>query len=503
MTRILGILVVMGTTASLAWANEPFRFHLLTEPQNLDPQTSAAASGNYLFHNLYRGLYRYTQSKGLQLEGAKTCRRGRLKITCDLRQTAWSNGEPITAQQYVQSFQRLIDPDNKSPQADVLFALKNAREIWSGRLKPDQLGIEAVGAGRLIFYFTEEDAEFEYRLIHPALSPMPPGGFRSREDSVSMPVSGPYKITEWKRGAWAKLDKNEHYWGGNPKRPPLEAYFIDEDSTALRLFESGRLSFLRRLPAAEFPRFRGAPEFMQIPMARFDYVGFGPQLLPQADIRRALVRAIEFKDFLRLFGARSAAGCPSLPAHFMDKVSCMIPDFKRAKKIASDIKPAPKLELHFSRMGGDDIVRAMEWFQGQWKKNLGWAIELKGQEQTVYLSRLREQAPAIFRKGVSLDRPTCLAGLEIFLKGHPENFIALDDARYTNLVERVRKAKALPARKKACREAVEHLLSLDRIIPLGEMHFTILANPAFKGWELNELNQLDLSHLTGPTTIKL
>lgn len=472
-----------------------FRFHLLSEPHNLDPQTSAAASGNYIFHNLYRGLYIYSRMHGLQLEGASACQRAPLKMTCTLRKSFWSNGEPITSQHYLQSFRRLIDPDNKSPQADVLFPIKNAREIWAGKLKPAELGVEAPSANVLVFHFTEEDPEFEYRLIHPALSPLPPGGFRSREDAVNMPASGPYKISEWKRGAWVKLQPNDKYTRGNPTRPLAEAFFIDEDSTALRLYESGKLTFLRRLVAAEFPRFRGKPEFQQIPMARFDYVGFGPALRDNKDARFALVHGIEFSDFLRLFGALSPAGCPSLPSHYFDKVNCLKPDYVAAKKAAEKAGPPPKLEMQFSKMGGDDIARAVEWFQGQWKKHLGWAVEVKSQEQAVYLGALRERPPMIFRKGVSLDRPTCLAGLEIFLKGNPENYIGLDDPRYEQLVGQLRKVTTLPARKKACREAVDYLLSLNRLIPLGEMHFTILASPKFKGWELNELNQLDLSRL--------
>jgi oligopeptide transport system substrate-binding protein len=248
--------------------------------------------------------------------------------------------------------------------------------------------------------------------------------------------------------------------------------------------------------AAEFPRFRGKPEFQQIPMARFDYVGFGPELKGNKSARFALVHGLEFSDFMRLFGALSPAGCPSLPAHFMDKVNCLKPDFAAAKKAAEKAAKPAKIEMQFSKMGGDDIVRAVEWFQGQWKRNLGWSIQLEGQEQTMYVRRLREKPPAIFRKGVSLDRPTCLAALEVFLKGNPENYIGLDNPKYESLVGRVRKAQALPARKKACREAVDYLMSLDRLIPLGEMHFTILASQKFKGWELNELNQLDLSRLS-------
>lgn len=479
---------------SPAYATAPvFKFHLLTEPLSLDPQRTSASSGNYLFHNLYRGLFSYSRSEGLRPEGALSCARSRLRLTCNLRKMSWSNGAAVTADQYVNSFRRLIDPAQKSPQADVLFALKNAREIWDGKKPSSELGVRARSQRELIFEFAYEDPEFEFRLIHPALSPLPPGGFRSREEGAAMPVTGPYKLAEWKHGAWARLEPNPKYVGGEKSRPSIEAYFIEEDSTALRLFESGKLTFLRRLVAAEIPRFRSRPEFHQIPIARFDYVGFGPALRDQADARTALIQSVEYADFKRLFDSKGDAGCPSLPAAYLDRPACLKFNPVAAKK-AAERAGKPKLTLHFSKMGGDDIARAAEWFQGQWKKNLGWNIELRSQEQGTYLSLLRTSPPPIFRKGVSLDRPTCLAALEIFLKDNPENFIRLDDSRYAELVARLHQSP-LPVRKKACREAVEHLLTLNRIIPLGEIHFTILASTKFAGWELNELNQLDLSRL--------
>ncbi len=472
-----------------------FRFHLFSEPHTLDPQTSAAASGNYLFNNLYRGLFHYTNKGGLKLDGAKECKRSKLQMRCVLKKHKWSNGQDITAENYIQAFRRLIDPDMKSPQSDVLFTLKNAREIWQGKMPPDQLGISSPSPDILIFHFAEDDPEFEYRLIHPALTPLPPGGFLKPEEGSKMPVNGPYRIKEWKKGAWIKLVPNPHFEDGFPGRPDLEALFIEDDSTALRLYESGTLTFLRRLVASEFPRFQNSPEFSQVPMARFDYVGFGPALLAHPKLRESLVNAAEFQDFMSLFGARSPAGCPSLPATYLDKVKCLEFNPKRAKSLLKEAGRPPKMEMQFSRMGGDDIARAAEWFQGQWKKNLGLTITLNGQEQGTYLRILKTKPPMIFRKGVSLDRPTCAAALEIFSKGHPDNYIALDDPKFEKLLKKVSSAGPGKAKRKACSAAVNYLMSLNRLIPLGEMHFTVLAKKQFTGWTLNELNQLDLSQL--------
>ena len=492
MRRLLFSLIVF---APMTFADTGvFRFHLFSEPQTLDPQTTASSGGNYLFQNIFRGLFVYSNGT-LKAEGAEKCQRIKLGLRCTLRKMKWSNGQPVTAKQYVSSFRRLIDPEMKSPKADILFTLKNARAIWKGDQKPDQLGVEADGDQTLVFHFQEDDPEFEYRLIEPALTPLPDGGYLNREEGSKLPVNGPYKITEWKKGAWVKLAPNTEYTLGNKDRPSAEALFIENDPTALRLYEAGTLTFLRRLTAADIPRFKDSPEFLQIPMARFDYVGFGPALRDQPKLREALIKSVEFKDFLRLFNTISPPGCPSLPASYMDKVSCLGFDPSRAKSLVKELKDIPPLEMQFSQMGGDDIARAAEWLQGQWKKNAGIKVELHSQEQSVYMRTLRAKTPAIFRKGVNLDRPTCTAALEIFVKGHPENFIGLDDPDFEKRLKRMTQVTAPVARKKACRETVNQLLSLNRLIPLGEMYFTLLVKKSFTGWTLNELNQLDLSQL--------
>jgi oligopeptide transport system substrate-binding protein len=137
----------------------------------------------------------------------------------------------------------------------------------------------------------------------------------------------------------------------------------------------------------------------------------------------------------------------------------------------------------------------MEWAQAQWKKNLGFTVELKPTEQTVYLATLRENPPAIFRKGVGLDRSTCRAAVEIFSQGDPENFIRLADSKYEGLLKKLSAANSPAQAKQACSNAIRYLIDQAEIIPLGRIHFAMLAKESFNGWRVTPLNQLDLSRL--------
>lgn len=491
---LLGFLFFCWVWGGAVQAAPVFSFHLFSEPHNLDPQITSSASGNYLFFNIYRGLYRYHDERGLIPDGARHCKRDGLKVICELRkERRWSNGTEIQAADYVAAFRRLIDPVLASPQADVLFTVKNARAIWRKEKPITELGIAAQGPTTLVVELAEEDPEFEYKLIHPALSPLPPGGYRTKNQASEQVTSGPYRISDWKSGAWIDLKNNTNYQAKG-KRPDAKVFFVDNDLTAITLFETGKMSFLRRIPAEDLPRLRGKPGFKQVPMARFDYIGFGPALKDAPEVREALAKSINFPQFKKLFDTFTPPGCPSLPARYMDRVNCLKFDAKKARALLKKDSKLPK-EYKFSKMGGDDIARGAEWYQRQWYTNLGFKVELRSEEQSVYLSQLRSNPPAIFRKGVNLDRPTCLAALEIFTKNHPENYIRLDDPEYESLVKKVIAASSEPARKIACRKAVDHLLHTYRLIPQGEMFFSTLASLKFTGWTLNSLNQLDLTEL--------
>jgi oligopeptide transport system substrate-binding protein len=146
-------------------------------------------------------------------------------------------------------------------------------------------------------------------------------------------------------------------------------------------------------------------------------------------------------------------------------------------------------------MGGDDIQKGMEWVQAQWSDNLNLQFALEGKEQGVYMNELRVRPATVFRKGVTLDRPTCLAALEVFRSDSPENYLKYSNMKFDNILKIMHKTKPSPKMRQLCQKGLDLLLSENIMIPLGEIHFSMLQDGKFIGWELNELNQLDLTNL--------
>ncbi len=485
---------------SSSWADpQAFSFHVLSEPHTLDPQLTSTNSGNFFHSVLHRGLFKLHSRRGLELAGAKTCTRSNRDKTllCQLNPLhKWSNGEGIVAADYVRSMQQLIDPERRSPQSDIVLKLKNAKAILAGKMGLEKLGVTAPSKFTVRFDFDSPDPDFEYKLTNPATAPKRQDEIWDKKNPGRMIVSGAYKIVQWKPGHGIQLAPNTHYGlTSNPTRPPLEILIIDNDSTALRMFEKGRLQFLRRLTLLEQPRFKNSPEFEQIYMVRFDYWGFGPALDAYPALREALLSAVDFASFPALVPLKGPMGCVGLSDAISGDPICIKFDAARAKKLMQGSTRPPKIEVFFSKMGGEDISQTAEWLQAQWKKNLGLRVELRSEEQLVYLNRLRTSPPMIFRKGLGLDRPTCLAALETFTDDNPENFLKIQDGQLNQLVQQLGTTKDPTSRLALCRRGLKRLLGLNRLIPNGKIHFSILARPTFAGWDLNELHQLDLSEL--------
>lgn len=515
MKSLILALLLLGPDVGLA-ATSPsssvFRFTLSVEPNGADPARLGSSEAHYFLVNVLKGLYVVDKNGVEQPEIGRCVWTGkeseRKQLRCEIKKGArWSDGEPIRAKDFLESWQRLLAPGAKGAGASVLSTIENAAAIHKGSAQPETLGVKVTSERVLEIKLQDSDPEFLQRLAHPALVATRSGFTYDRDGIVKAPVSGPYKVVEWKTGGRIKLESNSSYSTiQNTKypRPPVEILVVEDDETAINLYREGTLTFLRRLPTHYLRRIRETndskmlADLHQIPVVRFDYVGFGPALRQSLEFRQALASALNYEELRILYSALGIPGCPSIEPKWMTDIPCHKFDLAHAKaaweKVPNDLK-TKRWTLHFSKLGGDDIQKGMEWIQSQWKKNLGLNIELKAVEQGVYLQSLRTNTPDLFRKGVGLDRSTCLAAVEIFEKSDPENFIQLDRADYQAGLAKLRTAQDDQARRKACTELIRVLIRDAEIIPLGRIHFSLLAKPQYQGWVLNPLNHLDLSRL--------
>ena len=469
-------------------AEKVFRLHLSKEPANLDPQKANSSVASYVLANLYRNFFIYDNDKGLVPELAEFCRKpSALILECKLKKDLkWSDGSPLTSADFLRSYKKLLDPKNQSPRADLLFKIKDALSFYQGTAKT--FGVTTPDPLTLRFEFSEEDPDFEYDLASLHLSP-------ASEDLKSF--SGPYKLKEWKKGQSIQIEKNANYFRGDANRPVVEFLFIEEDTVALQLYEKNELHFLRRLPTLFIPSYRGKFDFHSIPAIRFDYLGFGSPLNTNRDIREALTLSLQFPELQKIFSSVGTPGCSGLPISWVKKPLCYKYDLKAAEKawakVPKDLKEK-SYPLLYSTLGGEDHQRATEWMQSQWQK-IGAQVHPTVMDNKVYLSEMKKQPAPLFRKGIAVERPTCLSALSVFASKHQENYLRLNEPAYEDILKKLAQAKTESAKRKFCTQGVEFLMKDYRLIPLGNYELSILVKPEFLGWKLNQMNQLDLSDL--------
>lgn len=475
-----------------------FSLHLFQEPGHLDPSIRSGSSANYFFYNTLRGIYRIDAKKGLVPEGGLCNWKDDLTLDCVIEGQAWSDGKLVTPEDYARSFRHLVDPKTGSPRSYLLDNLLNAKKIMDGSLPPEELGVEIVDSSRFEVKFEKRDSEFLYKLASTALYPRHRSHKKDKSGFKNFVANGPYMIESWDFGKEMTLAPNPFYHKGTTSRPKVKFYFIDDEMTAYRLYQRNKLAFLRRIPSKMIDQVSKRKDFYQVPVARFDYLGFGPKMAHQTNLKKALATSIDYKKLKGLLHALGRPGCPSIPHTWVDKVPCFDFDLKKSKEAFQRVSLSRRnrtYNLHVSQMGGGDIKKQAEFYANQWKKHLGIKTRIKQVENKVYISQLRNRPPDIFRKGVGLDRPTCLNALETFSKDNKRNFIQLDSNDYQQILEKMALSKNHEEYRKLCQEGLEFLIDRVLVIPMGEIHFSILASPRFKGWTLNSLNQLDLSQL--------
>lgn len=482
------ILVLLLSQPIFATTSLPtFRFHLVNEPKDFNFAASGSTS-SYLQNILSRSLYKYDDTKGLTLDWAKSCTwKNKTTYHCKLNKALWSDGTPLLASQYVDALRDLIDPKSRFAKQNLLLPLKNAKSILLGTLDKNKLGVRATADDELMFDLETENTSLPYILSHPFLTP--------KSKKIGYISSGPYFVSDWKKRQKIQLHPNPFFPRSN-RLPPVEVLFIQEDSVALNLYEKGELTFLRRLPTQFIDKYKMRKDFFQIPVSRFDYIGFGPVLDSQPELRAALSSSINFKDWQLLLKSLGQPGCSGLPISISEQQPCLTFDPEIAKKkLLGQKLETLDLEIVYSRQGGDDHKRSMEWLQAEWKKNLNLKIKVKSMDNIAFTDRLSKDTPTIFRRGLGLDYPSCLQALETFTTTSPENYSKVNSAELDLIVENLKTVKNETEQKALCLKGLKTLLGTNKIIPLGEIHFTILVNPTWSGLKLNSLNQLDLSEL--------
>lgn len=449
---------------------ESFKFSILSEPNNLQNTQKTSFSQDYVLDQLHSSFFRLNRDYSLTPVLAKSCsNKSKLRIQCHIKnQARFSDGTQITCKNFLTSIKHLIQKPNKNTERlSHIQGYKKALKAKS--LKP--LKVLCKSNNTIEFVLNRHDPQFLHNFTNYSLAPYKKNAF-----------SGPYQLTNWELGSFITLSKNPHY-KPTPQVSNLKIYFIKNPSVALKMYEKNMLDLLTYLPTEKIPNYQNSQQLKQFAMDRFDYVGI--ERLPPST-RKLIATSIDYKGFQKLYNSKGRPGCPALSKNYFtpNTVPCLHLDSEKKE-------PSQKQDIQFtySLAGGADISKGMQFIKNQVEARTNLKIKLKPVEPGQFISSLKSSKTDMYRRGVSLQLPRCYEALEIFHSSSHRNYSKLKDKELDRYIE------ALQDDKTYCYKAVKHLLDQHYIVPLGQIHFSMLLNPKYKNLKLNSLNQLDLSQL--------
>lgn len=195
-------------------------FELPEIPLTLDPQTASSDAELVIIKNIFEGLLRLDKDGNITNGIAESYSKEGLKYTFKLREDAvWSNGEKVTADDFVFAFRRALNPETKAPFAKRLISIKNAKEILDGKKSVNELGIRAVDEKTVEITQAFEDSEFEKNLTSSVAMPCNQKLFLESEGKYGLVKdyiisNGSYRLTKWNKTSFGiRLYRREDYKG--------------------------------------------------------------------------------------------------------------------------------------------------------------------------------------------------------------------------------------------------------------------------------------------------
>lgn len=216
----------------------------------MDSSLNTDQYGAQNLNNTMEGLYRYT-GKQLKPGVAKSIAKptdGGKRYTIELKHTKWSNGDPVTANDFVYAWRRICDPKTGSQYSYIYSGIKNADDIVAGKKAPDTLGIKALGKYKLQVTLEHPIPYFDTLVSGGQFLPINKKAVDKMGDqygltSKGMIFNGPFKLENWKVGdtEWHEV-KNKSYWNAkNVKLNELKYYYIADPNTGLNLYDTNVL----------------------------------------------------------------------------------------------------------------------------------------------------------------------------------------------------------------------------------------------------------------------
>jgi oligopeptide transport system substrate-binding protein len=477
------------------------------DPQTLDPHRAQGVPESNIGRDLFEGLIAEAPNGDLIPGVAESWEVSddAKAYTFRLRENArWSNGDPVTAGDFVFGMRRSVDPATLSVYSFILAPIENAEAITAGDMPPEHLGVSALDERTLEIRLANPTPYFLGLLTHSASYAAHEASVRTAGDGYWRlnPVSnGAYRLDEWVVQSHVKLVKNPHYWNADAVTIDEVYWHVTEDINAeLKRFRAGELDMTNTIPKSQLTWIRqNMPDRLVIaPYLGSYYYGLNTTRPPLDNValRRALSLAVNreiITEQITAAGEIPAYGW--IPPRIANYENQQMPEAAwtqeeretEAKRLFAQAGYSAenplRLELLYNTQ--DDHRRIAVAVAAMWRQVLGVETSIVNQEWKVYLDTRNQKRTQAYRAGWIGDYNDPYTFAEIAQSSSELNDFGYNSPEYDRLLALAAAEEDLGKRAEYLQEAERVLLDDMPLIPLYFYVTAKMVQPWVAGYEAN------------------
>lgn len=493
-----------------------------TEPKDLDPHLVSGVTEHNILSALLEGLVSlHPQTLAPMPAAAKSwsVNHDLTRYTFHLQANGkWSNGDNVTADDFVWSWRRILSPSLGASYAYQLFSIKNAEQFYKGEISDFSfVGVKAINSRTLEVELNHPTPYFLSLLSHFSTFPvhketiLEHGTFDQRgskwTQAENFVGNGPFTLKTWRLNHIIEVEKNPMYWDSEKVwLNGIRFYPIDNLQTEERMFRTGGLHIASSIPPDKINTYlNDRPNNISIEpyLGTYYYrLNVDHEIIKDANVRNALSLAIDRQTIVD-----SITKGGQIPAHNYvppDTAGYNGPkgfhqfDVATAKKLLAKAgypkgKDFPKIELLYNTSDGHRRIAVA--IQQMWKKHLQIDVVLENQDWKVFLDRLKKQDYAIARAGWIGDYPDPNTFLDMFVTDGGNNQTGWSNKEYDALIKTAAMTGDPEKRQKLLYDAESILLEEAPIIPIYTYTRVQLKDTSLQGWENNILDRHPYKYL--------
>lgn len=384
-----------------------------------------------------------------------------LTYTFNLREgMKWTNGEPVTAHDFVFAWKALLTPDFASDYAYFGYIFKNGLAFNQGKVGEEELGFKALSDYQLEVTLENPASYFLSTLAFGVFAPVNEKAYNEfgtsyGTDANKMVYNGPFKMSTWDHESKIVLEKNADYYNADQiSLEKITMVMINDTNSALNAFRAGEVDMIglngdqsKQIKGEGFPVYTyddGATFYLEYNLTE-------PQL-QNANLRKALTYAIDKQAFVDAIVKNSSRAASSFTApalnglekSFHEEVGDLIPtlDVDKAKEYyakALEELGVDKVELTMISDDSDTAVKNASFVQEQLKVNLGIDIKVESMPFKSRLERMSNKDFSIVFAGWGPDYNDPMTFLDMFETGNGNNHTSYTNPAYDELLGKIRK----------------------------------------------------------------